>query len=239
MAAVHDDGGDIGRGLRVGHVQARHDADAVEVAEICVAAGAGVTHRRPVEAEPVPPDPLRMDRMRARAGLLVQQEIAAAEAERRAAERVRARELPASDRAAELARQAIKAGVIVAPDRGADGPAMALRPLRPLEAMGLDARQAEAAAILRDTWRDALPAMELPGGFGDGSAAGLRHLTHDQYLGAERSWHDYKVGMSLIGAQYGAEHEAAVRDAVIREEPAPAWRVREGLDLLAVYWGLR
>ncbi|WP_419900746.1 hypothetical protein [Roseomonas sp. USHLN139] len=219
---------------------------------------AEVTHRRPIEPEPMTPDPGRASRLAQRAGLLIGQEIGRSRAERNAAEMRRVRATGNADRAAELQRMAAEAGV-AGPDRGTDGAAMAARPSDivearvageraedvrrmldddPIQLMGLTPHQLEAAEILSSTYREALPAMELPGGYGNGGRAGQRHLTYDQYQAAQRAWHDYDQWMGLIRKWRSTRHENAVRDAVVLREPAASWRVQEGLEVLAQHWGL-
>ncbi|ONG53273.1 hypothetical protein BKE38_12490 [Pseudoroseomonas deserti] len=218
---------------------------------------AEVTHRRPIEPEPVTPDPARMERMRNQAGRLVQLLIAEGRMERIDAEYVRARSLAERDREAEWARRQAKADAFFSKDRGADGQAMSARPSQvvqpardsgaearqmldhsPLHWMDLDIRQQEAAAILADTWRDALPAMELPRDFGK-SSAGAGDLSAADQVWAARAWQDYQKWMLEVQQRTSLEHANAVRDAVILREPAAAHRVREGLAVLVHLWDLR
>ena len=220
---------------------------------------AEVTHRRPIEPEPVmPPNPDRMSRLRERTGLLVQMLLADERRQKQAAEFVHARTLSEHDREAERARRQAKADAFFRKDRGPDGGAMEARPSEvvvtnlqtgavarqmldhnPLHWMNLDILQEEAAGILGDTWRDALPAMEKPGGFSDGNASGVRHLSHLEQIAAGRAWEDYQKWMAEVQRQTSAEHATAVRDAVILFEPAAAQLVREGLYVLVQLWDLR
>lgn len=202
-------------------------------------------HWRVVEAEPVmPPDPARAARLRASAAVLLAE-----------ADRQRLAELRASDREAEMARAASRAGILQS-DPGANGPAMRARPSEPngipgsngramldhdpLVSMGLSLRQAEAASWLRQYWREAVPALALPQGWGNGGhKLGERHLTHAEYLAAREAWNNYQLWMNLIGQDCGEASERAVRSAVILREPVPdAWRVREAMEYLAAHLGI-
>jgi len=139
-------------------------------------------------------------------------------------------------------------------DRGATGQAMAARPRHtietieagvtvdqmgdtdPLDAIRLTALQRDAAAYLRDLWRDALPAVEMPNGYGNGAGhGGQRHLTHDQQLAAARAWQDYRRAMDGLG-NYSQRDAASVRRAVIDAEPAHRLDVAHGLAWLARHW---
>lgn len=201
-----------------------------------------------------------MERLEQRAGLLIRREIAAERAERQAMAIRRVNFLGAKDRHAARTLEAARAGLPAASDRGAEGRAMASRQSavvsvqhgtneepeevrrmldsNPLMLMGLSPVQLQAADVLASTYRDARPAMVMPKGFGSGRQAGLRHLSHDEYLASRQAWHDYRRWLEVVEQRLGLQHATAVRDAVVMQEPAPAWRVREALDVLADYWKL-
>ncbi|ONG58822.1 hypothetical protein BKE38_01965 [Pseudoroseomonas deserti] len=197
-----------------------------------------------------------MERLEQRAGLLIRQEIARDRAERQAQQLQRAQQLSRGDQAAGMGRRAAQEGLEAVRDRGAEGRAMRARPAavvtlpgeaedvrrmldsNPLTVLDLTARQMEAAQVLASTYRDARPAMEMPRGYGNGHRGGLRHLSHDEYLAAQRAWQDYRNWLEVVVKRLGPQHAASVRDAVVLQEPAPAWRVRQALDTLAAYWKL-
>jgi hypothetical protein len=107
----------------------------------------------------------------------------------------------------------------------------------PLDGLNLSPRQSNAAAYLRDLWRDALPAYEQPSGYGTGAGhGGQRHLSHDEYLAAGRAWHDYKRAMTELTRRGGHTIAAAVRSMVIDGDPAFGGHVRDGLEILGIYW---
>ena len=145
-------------------------------------------------------------------------------------------------------------------DRGTSGPAMAGRPTRltetledgvraqptlmddadPLNAMNLTRLQVDVAAYLRDLWRDCLPGIELPGGYGNGAGhGGQRHLTADEEAAAKRAWWDYRRAMDYLAHNAGRAAEQAVIGAVIRDERAHPPLVRCGLDMLAYHWRMK
>ncbi|MDO9712439.1 hypothetical protein [Paracraurococcus lichenis] len=212
-------------------------------------------HRRPILPEPVLPDPKRWERMRAKAGILVAMLITEERQDAEAAVRERVQELARDDARSAAARAAAKLGILD-DDRGGDGPAMVARRgqlvpadvagteyLRtrldgPLAGLSLSPRQREAAAILADLWRDALPAAEMPGSYGGGSQGGQRELSHDQYLAAAVAWRDYRAALELLRRVCGDAVERAVRLAVVHREPALGWRVARGLSVLADEWRL-
>ena len=197
-------------------------------------------HRRPIEQEAEVADPARVERLRQRTGLLVAQELAAQRQAAKRCEAARVAELGAHDRKAAQDRAAAKAGILQS-DLGPDGVAMRARPdVDPLIALKLSERQAEAADWLRRYWRDAMPALALPQGWGDGGhKAGERHLTHDEYLAAEAAWKNYQAWMELLRRDFGWTTSAAVLALVIQCEPHQcALLVPPALDYLAAHMGL-
>lgn len=125
--------------------------------------------------------------------------------------------------------ETIQAGVRLAEMQDAD----------PLTAMQLTRLQTDAAAYLRDLWRDCLPVTQMPGGYGNGAGhGGERHLSHDEWLAGKRAWQDYRQAMDRLWRRWPAAHNAVV-NAVLRSELAPAGLVAQGLDVLASEWRMR
>lgn len=107
----------------------------------------------------------------------------------------------------------------------------------PIDQLGLSVPQHNAAAYLRDLWRDALPEYEAPLAYGTGAGhGGRRHLTADERLAAARAWQAYRQAMEALSARASLRHAAAVRAMVIDEAPAHPPLVREGLTVLARFW---
>lgn len=126
--------------------------------------------------------------------------------------------------------ETIQAGVRAAEVEGAD----------PFKAATWTARQHNAGCYLRDLWRDALPVIQMPGGYGTRAGhGGERHLSHDEYLAAERAWQDYRKAMDDLDSRAGVAHGNAVRAMVLNCEAAPLRLVADGLDVLAGHWRMR
>lgn len=110
----------------------------------------------------------------------------------------------------------------------------------PLNAMGLSRLQVDVAEVLRTTWQDALPGLDMPGQYGSGAGhGGKRHLTADEECAAKRAWWDYCKAMDHVRFNAGHRIEAAVKAAVIEGERAHVAAVKDGLDCLAKYWRMR
>ncbi|MFC7611742.1 hypothetical protein [Teichococcus aestuarii] len=182
------------------------------------------------------------------------QELAAQRRDVQRAEATRVAALSAHDRRAAQERAAARVGILQS-DRGADGAAMRARPIchsgvpgssalatadhDPLVALGLTECQEEAAGWLRQYWRDALPALALPKGWGSGGRAVGQELTGDQERAARTAWRQYQAWMELIQRDCGTRPADAVRALVIQHEPHPAMAsVPAALDYLAAHMGL-
>lgn len=142
-------------------------------------------------------------------------------------------------------------------DLGADGPAMERRRSYmvpsdragveyrqmaepgPLAGLRLDQRQYDAAAELARLWRDALPGMAMPMGYGNGGRAGERHLTPEEAAAARDAYRGYNEAVDAVQWACGLRHVIALRATVIHHEPRDAWRVREALQVLADHWRLK
>ena len=145
-------------------------------------------------------------------------------------------------------------------DRGATGQAMASRTSRtvetledgrratvpvmddadPLNAMGLTRLQWDVAVYMRDLWRDCLPGLVMPGGYGCRAGhGGKRHLTHDQEIAAGRAWRDWRLAMGALDGQRARRVTEAVIGSVIRDQRAQQGAVKAGLDVLGRYWRMK
>lgn len=236
-------------------VQAELVAEAAQIAvQVLTTVPAPVLpteHRRPIAVEPEVADPRRAQRMRERAGGLVARELAAQRQEAKRTETARVAVLGAHDRRADQERLAAKVGILQS-DRGADGQAMQQRPSisaeggarvvvdhDPLVALPLTERQAEAAGWLREYWRDALPGMDRPRGWGSGGRATKVELTGDQERAVAAAWKNYVRWMQLIRRDCGDQAASAVWALVIMCEPHPAAAlVPSALEYLAAHMGI-
>lgn len=241
---------------RVSRIWARVQAELLAEPAAAVEPGSilPTAHRRPIVPEPVVADPGRAQRMRAQAGGLVAQELAAQRRDKRLAEATRVAALGAHDRQAAGLRAAAKVGILQS-DRGADGPAMQARPTcpsgipgsdamatadhDPLPLMALTERQEEAAGWLRQYWREAQPALDMPQGWRSGGRGGGLELTADQQLAARQAWQQYQRWMALIRTDCGDQAEAALQAVVVRRELHRSIAlVPPTLDYLAAHMGI-
>lgn len=111
----------------------------------------------------------------------------------------------------------------------------------PGHAAGWSGRQQAAARRLEMAWRQALPVSGPPKGFASGCSP-RGSLSDQEAEEATRAWHDYRTAMDEVIRQCGHAHAEALRMAIVYGEAMPlyrAWRVREGLTALAIWWGIK
>ena len=109
-------------------------------------------------------------------------------------------------------------------------------------AEGWTGRQAIAARELAKAWRQGIPAAALPCGYRAVAGVSGGVMTADQEKAAGEAWRRYSEGMAEVTRRLGHRHAGAVRMNIIDQQPMALWAVpivREALEVLAEWWGIR
>lgn len=102
-------------------------------------------------------------------------------------------------------------------------------------------RQAAAAYELARLWRCALPIRGFPKGY-QGALSSRPELGDGERVDAQAAWDGYCAAMEEVERRCSARHARMLRTVIVYEEPTrldTAWLVREALDYLADWWGIK
>ena len=106
---------------------------------------------------------------------------------------------------------------------------------------GWSPRQQAAARRLETAWRKALPISGVPRGYASGCSP-RGSLSEGEADDAAAAWAEYRDAMEEVVRQCGHTHANALRMVVVYGEPSPlgrAWRVRDCLTVLAIWWNIK